>query len=185
MNSNNTKILKYSLFLIVLGLIAGFLLGFVNSITEPIIENRKKEAVAAALKEHFDYPDYSPSMMNEYPNINSAIEDIFYTFDANGKLVSVIYKTVGQGYKSEVRSYVEIKANGTFGKAVMISNDDTKSFADLVVGHDFGITDESVEDYSPIKAGASFTSQGVISGIDAAAAHFKTIKDKVGGITND
>lgn len=181
----NNKIVKYSVFLIALGIIAGFLLGFVNSFTAPIIESRAKEEAARALREHFQYADYSPSMKEEYPDVSPTIEDIFYTFNEDGKLASVIYKTVAKGYASNVRAYVEVKADGTFGKAVMIEHNDTPSFAAMVEGHDFDITDESVNDYSPIRAGASYTSDAVIAGIDAAAAHFKTIESKIGGITND
>ena len=177
--SNNSKILKYSLFLIALGLIAGFLLGFVNSITSPIIKERAQAAAEAALKEHFVYAGYSGGHIEEFVIDDSRIVEIYRTYDADDKVAAIIYKTVARGYSSDVVSYVEIKADGTFGKAIMIEHGDTPSFANPVKDHDFGITNESINSYSPILSGASYTSGAVIEGINAAAAHFKANTQKL------
>ena len=182
----NKKVLKYSLFLLALGLISGFLLGLVNSFTAPVIENRAKEAAAAALREHYEYADYSPSMIEEYPDINPTITDIFYTFGEDGKLTSVIYKTQARGFQSEVLAYVEIKEDGTFGKTVVLEHRETAGIGDAIEDHDFGVADSSVNSYKPvICSGATGSSNAVIEGINAAAEHFKTIQSKLGGITNE
>lgn len=180
------KIIKYSLFLIGLCAFVGILLGFTNSITAPIISSRGKELAAKALKEHYSYTEYSSDKIEEYPSAGEAIESIYYAFGEDGKLVSVIYGTAAKGYSGTVKAYVEIKADGTFGKTVMYAHGDTPSIAGKVLTHDFGITSSSVNSYEYQGAsGATKTSEAVFAGIDAAAKHFKTIKDKVGGITND
>ena len=104
------KPLKYSIFLTVLGIIAGFLLAFVNSITAPVIEARKKEEVIKALQEHFDYQDFSVSKIANYND--KTITDIFFAFD-NNKLAAVIYQTKASGYQSDVVALVSIKADCT------------------------------------------------------------------------
>lgn len=179
------KPLKYSIFLTVLGIIAGFLLAFVNSITAPVIEARKKEEVKKALQEHFDYPDFSVSQIANYKDIDKTITDIFFAFD-NNKLTAVIYQTKASGYQSEVVALVGIKADGTFEKVVMIDEGETSGIGTNVYKHDFKITGEVVTDYSyELLGGATRTSSAVAKGIDAAAKHFKTIKDSLGGITNE
>lgn len=177
------KPLKYSIFLTVLGIIAGFLLAFVNSITAPVIEARKKEEVKKALQEHFDYQDFSVSKIANYND--KTITDIFFAFD-NNKLAAVIYQTKASGYQSDVVALVSIKADGTFEKVVMIDEGETSGIGTNVYKHDFKITGEAVTDYSyELMGGATRTSSAVAKGIDAAAKHFKTIKDSLGGITNE
>lgn len=178
--SNNSKILKYSMFLIALGIIAGFLLGFVNYFTSPIIKERASAAAEAALKEHFVYDGYSGSHIDEFPTDDDRIIDIYRTYDADNNVAAIVYKTVARGYASDVVSYVEIKADGTFGKAKMIEHGDTQGIAGPVAKHDFKINDSSIDSYSPeVYSGATFTSNAVIEGIHAAAAHFKLNKEKL------
>lgn len=177
--SNNNKIMKYTLFLLALGLIAGFLLGFVNSITAPIIKERAQAEAEAALKEYYVYDGYSGSHIDEFEIDDSRIADIYKTYDENDNVTSIVYKTVAKGFSSDVVSYVEIKADGTFGKTIMIAHGDTPSYANPVKDHDFGITDASIDKYSPVLSGASYTSGAVIEGIHAAAAHFKDNKVKL------
>ncbi|MFA7434795.1 MAG: hypothetical protein WC006_00335 [Bacilli bacterium] len=187
--NNNKKILKYTVFLVVLGLIAGVLLGAVNALTSPIIEERAKEQVVGALRKEFDYADYSFGKKVDYPESSDAIQEIFFAFNEDGSLAAVIYQTAVPGYEKTgfVRCFVEIKVDGTFGKAKMISHDDTPSFADKIMDHDFGMADQNVDSYSPVVAGVTpqFTLGAIIAGFDAAADHFKTIKADLGGVTND
>lgn len=186
---NKNKILKYSLFLLILCLTAGLLLSFVNSITAPRIKQREKEKVIAALRAEFDYDDYSLGKKGSYPDSDKAIEDIFFAFDKDGSLAAVIYQTAVPGYEKAgfVRTFVEIKRDGTFGMAKMISHNDTATFADKLFAHDFGMAGQNVNSYEIIVAGVTpkYTLAAVTAGFDAAAAHFKTIQDTLGGIKND
>jgi Na+-translocating ferredoxin:NAD+ oxidoreductase RnfG subunit len=182
--NNNNKILKYTVFLLLLGIIAGALLGAVNAITSPIIKERKEKEATEALQKEFNYARYSASMIGDIPADSEVIIDFFYTYDSSNNKVSVIFKTVSQGYKSEVTAYVEVMVDGKFGKVMMIDHNDTESYAQKVVGHDFGVTGSKTDSFNPISAGASFTSQAVIDGIYAAAKHFEVIKQK-GGLAND
>ncbi len=181
------KPLKYSLILIVLGILAGFLLAFVNSFTSEIINERKQEEVRLALIEHFPYDSYSIDQSDNYTNLDSKILEIYFGFGADKKLSSVIYKTKGIGYGGEVISLVCINADGTFVDVKMVeASKETKGIGDKVFNHDFKIATESVGSYdAEVLARSSMTSNAVIGGIEAAANHFKTIADTLGGITND
>lgn len=188
--SNNQKILKYTLFLLVLGLIAGALLGAVNAVTNPIIKDRAKEAVIGALREEFkDYDDFSLGQKVNYPDSPKAIEEIFYAFNEDKSLVAVIYQTAVPGYEKGgfVKTFVEIKVDGTIGVAKVISHNDTPKYGDAVKAHDFQMSGQNVDSYSPVVAGVTpvFTLAAVTAGFDAATTHFKTIRDTLGGIVNN
>ncbi len=173
----NNKIVKYSLFLLALGLIAGTLLGLVNRITAPIIAERAQEAARELLGEHFDYPGFGDKTEELSEGFGPEITNVYFTYDAltGGNVVSVIYQTKARGYSSDVEAFVEIKVDGTFGKVFMIAHKDTPSFADPVFTHDFGITGVSINTYTAVVSGASFTSGAVITGVKAAVKHFKTL----------
>lgn len=185
----NKKIIKYSLFLLALGLIAGFLLGLVNSITAPIIESRAKEEAAKALREHYLYADYSANLyedfykeVKDFPNIL----ELYVTFDQDGKAASVIYKTETYGFKSNITAFIEVKVDGKFGKIVILGHDESKGIGDVINTHDFGVTGSSIDNYTPvISSGATFSAKGVINAIKVAADNFKLIGNKVGGMTNE
>jgi len=179
------KILKYSLMLIALGLISGFLLAFINSLTAPVIAARKKAEVKEALQEYFNYNEYTENKSGEYSDLDKSIREIYYAFDENGDLAAIIYQTAAQGYGGEVVSLIGIKADGTFDNAYMISGDkETSGIGSKVFEHDFDISDESTDDYSyEVLAGATITSSAVVVGIEAASTHFDTID--LGGIANE
>ncbi|MGD9604539.1 MAG: FMN-binding protein [Bacilli bacterium] len=181
------KPLKYSLILIVLGIIAGFLLAFVNNITSEIINERQQEELKAALEQYFPYEAYSVDQSSNYANLNNKISAIYFGFGADDKVSAVIYKTTSQGYGGDVVSLICIGADGKIINAKMIeASKETPGKGDKLFDHDFTIANESVDSYSTeIVAGSTLTSDAVIVGIDAAVSHFKTIANTLGGITND
>lgn len=181
------KTLKYTLFLLVMGIVAGGLLALVNSFTAPIIEERQRQAVMEALGEHFDYPDFSLDKANEYPERNKNILAIYFAFDSEGKVAAVIYQTTAKGYGGQIVSLIGIKADGSFDNvAVVEAGSETKGLGTQVLDFDFGVNNESVNDYSyNTISGATVSSEAVHAGIDVAAAHFKSIQGTLGGITNE
>jgi electron transport complex protein RnfG len=181
------KTVKYALFLIILGIIAGGLLAAVNSFTAPIIEERQKQAVINALGEHFDYEDYSLDQAPKYPKRNQNIKAIYFGFDEDGKLAAVIYQISRKGYGGPVVSLVGIKVDGTFDNvAVVEAVNETSGIGTQVLEFDFGVNNESVDSYSyNTISGATVSSEAVVFGIDDAVAHFNTIKGELGGITNE
>ena len=178
------KTLQYSIFLTVLCLVAGLLLTFVNSFTSKIITERKREEVRQALQEYFNYDDYGENIAEDFTNLSDYIDEIYYGFDSEGKVEAVIYKTVASGYGGPVVSLIAIKADGTFEKLQVIDvSKETPNIGTRAKDHDFKIESKNVTNYSyELRAGVTVTTQAVGYGIDAAAAHFKTIQNTLGGI---
>jgi len=181
---NNKKILHYTLFLLGLGLIAGFLLGLVNSFTAPVIEKRAKEEATKALREKYEYADFSLNVYADFENVDNAITEIYYAYNSDGNVAAVIYKTstVGFNNSSPIIAFVEVKINGTFGKIVILQQSETTGIGDKILTHDFGITDSSIDNYNPtLIAGATYSSNAVVKALEVTAKHFKANKDKIGG----
>lgn len=181
------RTLKYTLFLLIMGIVAGGLLALVNSFTAPIIEERQRQAVMEALGEHFDYQDYSLDKASDYPDRDTAIMAIYFAFNSEGEVAAVIYQTSAKGYGGQIVSLIGIKADGSFDNvAVVEASGETKGLGTQVLDFDFGVNNESVNDYSYNSiSGATVSSAAVHIGIDVAAAHFKSIQGTLGGITNE
>lgn len=185
----NNKTLKYALFLLVLGIIAGGLLALVNSFTAPVIEGRKRQAVKELLGEYFDYASFSTDKASLYPEKDSTIEAIYLAFDDEEDKVAaaVIFQVSAKGYGGPVVTLVGIKADGTFDDAVVVeAKNETPGYGSKAIGFDFDVKNKSV-DVKAFKTitGATYTSNAVHKGILAAAAHFKTIRNTLGGIKNE
>ena len=173
------KLLKYSLFLAVLCAISGLLLSFVNSLTAPIIEDRKREERWAALKKHFNYFDYRRVDDESNDTESNVIQGYFYAFNENKELEAVIYRTSFQGYKSQIICLISIKADGTIENVKVIDRGEDND----VTKHNFGVTGEPVDDYNFVpKTGSTETSNTVHESVEAAVSHFKTIRDSLGGV---
>ncbi|HBP26206.1 MAG TPA: hypothetical protein DD618_04570 [Acholeplasmatales bacterium] len=181
------KPLRYSLLLIGLGLIAGFLLAYVNNITSGVLAERQRALIQEAMNEYFDYASYSVDRSDDYDNLDSDISEIYFAFGVDDQVAAVIYKTVSQGYGGDVVSLIAIKADGTFDGVHMIEGSkETPGKGDKVLTHDFQVTGEPVDSFTfEILAGSSVTSNAVVNGIEAAAEHFQTVESSLGGITND
>jgi electron transport complex protein RnfG len=58
------KTIKYSLLLVILGIVAGGLLAYVNSITAPIIAERKDAELKEILEEYFECERFTDETTN-------------------------------------------------------------------------------------------------------------------------
>jgi electron transport complex protein RnfG len=171
------RTLKYTLFLLIMGIVAGGLLALVNSFTAPIIEERQRQAVMEVLGEHFDYQDYSLDIASKYPDRDTAIMAIYLARNSESEeeFDAVIYQTSAKGYGGQIVSLIGIKADGSFDNVVVVeASGETKGLGTQVLDFDFGVNNESVNDYSYNSiSGATVSSAAVHIGIDVAAAHFK------------
>ncbi|MBP5408169.1 MAG: FMN-binding protein [Bacilli bacterium] len=85
------KAVKYGLFLGVLGIIVGTLLGLVNFITKPIIKKTEEAKVVASLN----------SVNDQYTWKESEIQDVYRVgLDENNEIKMYVFKTTTKGYKS-------------------------------------------------------------------------------------
>ncbi|MDD3171743.1 MAG: FMN-binding protein [Bacilli bacterium] len=175
------KSIRYSLFLLVLGIIAGILLATVNSITAPIIEERKENEIKEALQEYFTFDRFS-EVTSSYSDLDKAIEKIYIAYSSNA-ISAVIYQVSTNGYGGEVITLIGIDMiNDKIidVKAISATNE-TSGIGSKVIGHDFGVSSELVSDYSfEIIAGASVSSGAVKTGVEIAATHYIANKTSLG-----
>ena len=185
------KTLKYSLFLLVLGILAGGLLAFVNSITAPIINERAKEEATRSLKENFDYADYSLNLVDnlvdeEDKDAYKNITGIYKAYDENGDLAAVIYQTQFMGYENEIVTQISINPDGTFENLVVVTKTNEPTHQSGTVNeHDFNLGGNTNSPTYDVISKATSTTSAVSKGIDAASKHFNSIKNSLGGVTND
>jgi electron transport complex protein RnfG len=182
------KILKYTIFLLVLGIIAGGLLALVNGITAPIIEQRAKDEATKSLRQNFTYKDYSFNLVeSEYANVVPEITGIYYAFDESDALVAVIYETAYTGYERKpIVCQIAINADGSFSKLVIVTQTPEPTNKPFVLqDHDFALSGNvSSFTYNAI-SGATISTTAVANGLNAAAAHFASIQGNLGGVTNE
>ena len=176
------KTIKYSLLLIILGVIAGVLLAYVNSITAPIIAAREEDELKEVLEGYFECDRFTDET-TEYA-LDQGIEKIYFGY-VDEKLTMVIYQTSKKGYGGSIVSLVGITLadDKIVDIQVATAKDETASIGSKVVGHDFTVSGENIKDYSfEIISGATISSNAVKNGLIAAINHYtanKSLFEKV------
>ncbi len=174
------KTIKYSLLLVVLGIIAGVLLAYVNSITAPIIAARKDAELKEILEEYFECDRFTDETTNY--NLDKGIEKIYFGY-VEGKLELVIYQASTNGYGGPIVSLIGI--NLADDKLVDIqvasAENETVGIGSEVLDHDFSIAGESINDYSfEIISGATVSSNAVKNNLIVVIKHYTENKSLFG-----
>lgn len=165
------KIIHLTVFLALLSALAGGILAYVNSITAPIITERKIAAVKATLQELFpdaqnfaevSYEDASGLVLNAY-----SAEGAGYAFN-----VEV------QGYKDVISFIVAFDMNGKAVGFKVNSVNDTPGLGSRVGDPEFAqsVVGKQVGGKFDTLAGATISSSAVVRGIEAAGAVFTSLK---------
>lgn len=174
------KALKYGLFLGVLGIIVGALLGLVNFITKPIIEKAELEKVVSTLN----------AVNSNYTWEESSIDGVYRVGkDNNGNIQMYVYKTSTRGYKSgnlEIMTFIQ---NDKISKVVLLSmSDQTKGIGTQISNDTYleGFVGKDVSDYYntlsstynsknnqvEIISGATYSSRGVVDALIIASNNY-------------
>ena len=174
--------LKYTIFLIVLGLISGGLLAFINSVTDPIIQERKEKEIQEKLENAFDFST-SKEVTSEFDDLGNNIGAIYLVGNEDGKLLTVVYEVYANGYGGKVVTLIGFNPEGKIVNAVVAdASTETKGFGSELIGHDFKINDLEVVDFdffnsAQIISGATVSSTAAGTGINAGVYHFNQNKD--------
>lgn len=176
------KTIKYSLLLVILGIVAGGLLAYVNSITAPIIAERKDAELKEILEEYFECERFTDETTNY--ELDKGIEKIYFGYVENN-LEVVIYQTSTNGYGGPIVTLVGI--NLTDDKLVNLqvasAENETVGIGSKVLNHDFSVAGENITDYSfEIISGATVSSNAVKNNLIIAVKHYtenKTLFEKV------
>lgn len=180
---------KYTLFLVVLGVVAAGLLAVVNSFTAPIIEEAKQRKLQETLEKDFPYPSYEET---KFSNLSKEITNVYYGLDSEGALKTVIYRTDVHGFAGPVVTLIGISAqtNKILKVVVIDVPKETKGIGSELIGHDFKVSGRdtanfSYEKYGEGRGGATVSSNAAGAGIDAAVQHYLSIKDTLTNISTE
>lgn len=175
------NMLKYTIFLIVLGLISGGLLALVNSFTEPVIQERKEKEIQEKLSIAFEFSS-SKEVTDEFNDLGNNISAIYLVGDENGKLLTVVYEVYANGYGGKVVTLIGFNPEGKIVNAIVAdASGETKGFGSQLIGHDFKINNVVVEGFdffesANIISGSTVSSKAAGTGITAAVNHFNINK---------
>ena len=173
------KAVKYGLFLGVLGIIVGLLLGLVNFITKPIIAKAEEEKVVKALNE----------VNSSYTWIESDIDNVYRVgTDNDGNKHVYVFKTSTKGYKSGELQILTFIANDEIQEVVILKmTDQTKGIGTKIANQDYldAYKGRSVYDFygkastefSPrtsvdVISGATYSSRGLIEALIIASNYY-------------
>jgi len=166
------KGLRSGLVLLVLGIISGTLLAFVNYFTEPVIAILEEQAQYDALKEFYfdvDDPNYASYLLSDYYELSKVeIEDpyvsaIFVVKNKENDEVSLGYLVSANGYSSDapVAMLIVVDSDMSIRGYKVISHKETSGFGADIVDNDFNVN--TITDLSGFDSVAhvTFTSDAI------------------------
>ena len=153
------------LVLLVIGLVCGVLLAFVNSFTAPIIKENADRVILESLGEVYDgAANYTLDEVAGSGNV----EKLFYLKDkTSGDTVAIIYSVKAEGYQSTVSMLIAVEKNSSDEFVVagykIVSQGETSGIGDKIVGHDFKMDNVVITNLTAFDgvAGASFSTTAV------------------------
>lgn len=164
------KILTLVLFLGIVSAVSGLLLGYVNSITEPIIQEAAVKAEKANLE--LMYPGA------EFKQTGESLVDgttILGIYEAEGQ--GYIFKLWGKGYGSNgITILAGFDYEGTLTKVVALEQQETSGFGSKVFDQlDELYAGNGLNDEVNMLSGATVTSTAMKGMIEAAKAQFPNL----------
>ncbi len=174
--------------LLIITIIAGVILGVVNSVTkDPIAEQALKEATQARQAVFPDAVDFR-KLDVDIPEEYAIIKEVFEALDADGNPIGITAAVVTKGYSSGLNLSIGIGADG-FVKGVNLgSNNESPGFGsrapeellpqfDTGKSYDqpFAIVKQPAESENEIQAisGATITSKGIINAVNTVVEFYK------------
>lgn len=137
-------IIKDAVVLLVITFIAGLLLALVNSITAPVIAEKKAEEKRKAYSSVFtdaanfkdeegkfsDIAKTSKALLEEKADItNTTINEILGAYDSKDQLIGYVFTAAcSEGYGGEVPISIGIDLNGTIMGLEVLSNSETEGY---------------------------------------------------------
>lgn len=180
------SIIKDSLILFAITIIAGFLLGLVYDITKEPIENQKAVAKAKACQAVFeDATEFSEIDISAYEdklNISGVdISEIYSAQNEDNSLGYVITATSHNGYGGDIVLLVGIRNDGTVNGISFISINETAGLGMKAKEDDFKnqFNNKKVEVFEYTKTGA--VKDNEIDAISAATVTTSAVTEAVNG----
>lgn len=156
------RYLTSGMVLLVLGVVFGFILALVNSITAPIIEQNALKEKMQAMKEF--YPNIDDYEFEEI-KVNDGIDTV-YLLKTGDTVEAAIYSVKSMGYKTEVNMIIAVNKDLTIEGYSFVDNGGTEGLGLTLSEIDFGLTGETISDIDIAfdgVAGATKTSNAVLA----------------------
>lgn len=202
------EMIKNTLILTVITLIAGCLLGLVNDATKDTIKLREEEAKISAYKNVFDeasaFDDMgivvTDSLVNEFTNNGfsaDALDEVIMAKDTEDNLLGYVFTvTSKEGYGGDITFTVGIKNDGTVNGISLLSINETAGlgmnaekvlvpqFANKKVGSfEYTKTGATAENEIDAISGATITTRAITNGVNLSLYYFKEYLG--GGVENE
>lgn len=157
--------------------VVALLLGLVNYVTEPIIEEMKAEKTRAAMAQVLQAEDY------QIVETDAANVSALYRAVAGGEQVGYVVEVTSNGFGGAISMVVGVDMSGTVTGVAVTDNSETANVGTKVVGNqdvldrfigmsygEGGITVNSGTNRFDGVSGATVSSRGVTAGVNAALA---------------
>lgn len=182
------KMIKYTLFMFVIGGIISILLSIVNEITAPIIEKQKLEKVEESLKEVNNSDKWIASDNTEYTD--QYIEDSYYCVDEKNNKLIMAYLINTKGYANgniESLIFIDFKELKIIKVKILNIENQTKGIGSLIVDDENYVKvyenikvekykDDDINKHTSnsidVITGATISSRGVIQAVISACNNF-------------
>lgn len=187
------KIVKDTIAITVITLVAGLALGAVNDITSaPIAEQQKKAKEEAYMAVFADAGSFGQVVLDEEGDASLAayldengygaqsIDEIMTAFDADGNEIGYAFTvTSSEGYGGDIQFAMGVKNDGTLNGISILSISETAGLGMRADTDEFKgqFSDKNVEKFEVTKTGATDDSQ-----IDALSGATITSKAMVNGV---
>lgn len=178
-------VLRFSIILVILGILVGGLLPLVNEITYPIIEEKKLAAVLPLLEEVAPESDNFKDVTSQFRDRNRSIKMIFIGFDNNDTVNSVVYWVETTGYGGgavETLVAIEVSEDAFLDVKVISAQGQTVGIGDVILTHDFNMVGAGVDENIDLIAGVTVSTTAVSQGVNFAATHFVAQKNTISGL---
>lgn len=195
------SIIKDTITLTLITLIAGVLLGAVYEITKAPIENQQAMAKEEAYKEVFEDADSFEVVSTEDPELNSyisenglsaqSIDEVMDVKDASGESIGYAFTvTTSEGYGGDITFSMGVKNDGTLNGISILSISETAGLGMKANTDEFKsqFKDKNVSSFSYTKtgavsddqidalSGATITTNAVTNGVNAGLLAFQYLE---------
>ncbi|MDD4725184.1 MAG: FMN-binding protein [Tissierellia bacterium] len=184
------KAVRYALVLLIVGVVAGGVLAYSNSLTAPIIAEQEKAGSFAAFQEIFtdadDFVAIDEALLSKIIAQHGTIQEILEV-KSGDDIVAYVFNTISGGYGGGITTISGFNLDGTVEGIRITENSETPGLGTRVVDDPAyqesyigkSISEELVLSGSPasdsevlLLSGATVSSQGVLNGVNDAREAF-------------
>jgi len=128
-----SKGLTSGLVLLVLGLVMGSLLAFVNALTAPTILENENQAKYEAIGEFYDLSQYTISERI----VEDSIIDTMYILKQGDEIKAIVYSVTKYGFQSDIKMLIAVSSDLVVDGYKIVSQAETSGYGAKAPGYDF------------------------------------------------